>query len=65
MKISNDKYIVCSQKELYRTDLRRLPGIPLIYFNRSVMTLDQPSKNSNHFVDSVLFLSFLNECSKQ
>ena len=54
MKISNDKYIVCSQKELYRTDLRRLPGIPLIYFNRSVMTLDQPSKNSNHFVDSVL-----------
>ena len=54
MKTSNDKYIVCSQKELYRTDLRRLPGIPLIYFNRSVMTLDQPSKNSNHFVDSVL-----------
>ena len=55
MKTSNDKYIICSQKELYRTDLRRLPGIPLIYFNRSVMTLDQPSKNSNHFVDSVLF----------
>lgn len=54
MKTSNDKYIICSQKELYRTDLRRLPGIPLIYFNRSVMTLDQPSKNSNHFVDSVL-----------
>ena len=56
MKTSNDKYIICSQKELYRTDLRRLPGIPLIYFNRSVMTLDQPSKNSNHFVDSVLSL---------
>ena len=54
MKTSNDKYIICSQKELYRTDLRRLPGIPLIYFNRSVITLDQPSKNSNHFVDSVL-----------
>lgn len=47
--------MVCSQKDLYRTDLRRLSGVPLIYFNRSVLTLDTPSKNSNHFVDAVVF----------
>lgn len=54
MRNSKEKYIVCSQKELYKTDLRRLPGVPLIYFNRSVMTLDAPSKNSNHFVDKTV-----------
>lgn len=58
MKTENDKYIICSQKDLYKTDLRRIPGIPLIYFNRSVITLDQPSKNSNHFVDNVNMVSF-------
>ncbi|KAK8816547.1 hypothetical protein WA556_001490 [Blastocystis sp. ATCC 50177/Nand II] len=52
MNKSKDKYVVCSQKDLYRTDLRRLSGVPLIYFNRSVLTLDTPSKNSNHFVDA-------------
>ena len=55
MNKSKDKYVVCSQKDLYRTDLRRLSGVPLIYFNRSVLTLDTPSKNSNHFVDAVVF----------
>lgn len=55
MKTSKDKYIVCSQKDLYRTDLRRLTGVPLIYFNRSVLTLDTPSKNSDHFVAAVHF----------
>lgn len=58
MKTENDKHIICSQKDLYKTDLRRIPGIPLIYFNRSVITLDQPSKNSNHFVDNVSMVSF-------
>lgn len=59
MKTENEKYIICSQKDLYKTDLRRIPGIPLIYFNRSVITLDQPSKNSNHFVDNVRMVSFV------
>ena len=54
MRNSKEKYIVCSQKELYKTDLRRLPGVPLIYFNRSVLTLDTPSKNSNHLVDKIV-----------
>ena len=53
MKTSSEKYIVCSQKDLYRTDLRRIPGVPLIYFNRSVIALDQPSKNSDHQVENV------------
>ena len=52
MKESKDKYIVCTEKELYKQDIRRIPGIPLIYFNRSVLSLDQPSKNSDHFVDA-------------
>lgn len=54
MKKSKDKYVICTEKDLYKQDIRRIPGIPLIYFNRSVLTLDQPSKNSDHFVDSVI-----------
>ncbi|KAK8798378.1 hypothetical protein WA588_003460, partial [Blastocystis sp. NMH] len=52
MKDSKEKYVICTEKDLYRQDIRRIPGIPLIYLNRSVLTLDQPSKNSDHFVDS-------------
>lgn len=54
MKNSKEKYVICSQKDLYKTDLRRIPGVPLIYFNRSVLTLDTPSKNSQHAVDHTL-----------
>ena len=57
MKDSKEKYVICTEKDLYRQDIRRIPGIPLIYLNRSVLTLDQPSKNSDHFVDSVPFFS--------
>ena len=57
MKDSKEKYVICTEKDLYRQDIRRIPGIPLIYLNRSVLTLDQPSKNSDHFVDSVALLS--------
>ena len=57
MRESKDKYIVCTEKELYKQDIRRIPGIPLIYFNRSVLSLDQPSKNSDHFVDAVCVLN--------
>lgn len=54
MKNSKEKYVICSQKDLYKADLRRIPGVPLIYFNRSVLTLDTPSKNSHHAADSVV-----------
>ena len=56
MRESKDKYIVCTEKELYKQDIRRIPGIPLLYFNRSVLSLDQPSKNSDHYVDAVWIL---------
>ena len=57
MKESKDKSVRCTEKDLYKQDIRRIPGIPLIYFNRSVLTLDPPSKNSDHFVDAVLVLN--------
>ncbi|CBK24877.2 uncharacterized protein [Blastocystis hominis] len=54
MKKSKEKYVICTQKDLYKMDLRRIPGVPLIYFNRSVLTLDTPSKNSHHAVDNAV-----------
>lgn len=54
MKNSKEKYVICTQKDLYKADLRRIPGVPLIYFNRSVLTLDTPSKNSHHAADSAV-----------
>ena len=64
MKTSKDKYVICTEKDLYKQDIRRIPGIPLIYFNRSALTLDQPSKNSDHFVDHVVLCDYSLFCRK-
>ncbi|CCH42656.1 rRNA-processing protein [Wickerhamomyces ciferrii] len=40
------RYIVASENEQLRWSLRKIPGIPLIYMNRSVMVMEPLSKAS-------------------
>ena len=53
MSNSKDKYVICSQKDQFKLKLRTIPGVPLIYFNRSVLTLDPPSRNTSSVMQNM------------
>lgn len=40
---NKNRYIVATQDQKLREKLRRVPGVPLVYINRSVMILEPPS----------------------
>ncbi|KAK6419189.1 hypothetical protein LTR95_017096, partial [Oleoguttula sp. CCFEE 5521] len=40
------KYIVCTQDRAFRSRLRAIPGVPLVYINRSVMILEPMAEAS-------------------
>lgn len=40
------RYVVAADNEKLRYSLRRIPGVPLIYMNRSVMVMEPLSKSS-------------------
>eukprot|EP00949_MAST-11_sp_MAST-11-sp1_P001794 g1794.t1 len=40
------KYIVCTQDEALRSTLAQIPGVPLMYLNRTVLVLEPPSSAS-------------------
>jgi len=42
-------YIVATQDVEFRKRLRRIPGVPLIYMNRTVLVLEKPSEASTSF----------------
>nr|OQO25873.1 hypothetical protein B0A51_07655 [Rachicladosporium sp. CCFEE 5018] len=43
------KYIVCTQDRAFRSRLRAIPGVPLVYINRSVMILEPMAEASETF----------------
>ncbi|OQN95599.1 hypothetical protein B0A48_18304 [Cryoendolithus antarcticus] len=43
------KYIVCTQDRAFRSRLRSIPGVPLVYINRSVMILEPMAEASETF----------------
>lgn len=42
-KTSSEKYFFATQDPKLKSNIRQIPGIPLISFNRSVLVLDAPS----------------------
>ncbi|SSD59922.1 related to rRNA-processing protein UTP23 [Saccharomycodes ludwigii] len=43
------RYVVCSQNVELRRKLRKIPGVPIIHMNRSVMVMEPLSDASNRF----------------
>jgi U3 small nucleolar RNA-associated protein 23 len=45
---NKNRYIVATQDVRLREKLRNVPGVPLVYINRSVMILEPPSPATTH-----------------
>ena len=43
---NKDKLFIATQNKQLRKELRSLPGVPIIYFKKGIMTLDPPSQVS-------------------
>lgn len=47
-KTNSYKYIVATQESDCRDYLRKIPGVPLLHIQRTVLLLESPSSNSRH-----------------
>ena len=45
-KKNNSKYFVATQDNFLRVQLRKIPGVPLIFFEQNMLLMDKPSKIS-------------------
>jgi rRNA-processing protein FCF1 len=53
LEASPKTYIVASQAFNLQKTVGRMPGVPLIYFYNSIMTLGEPSGFDKNFMDRV------------
>ena len=45
-KKNNSKYFVATQDNFLRVQLRKIPGVPLIFFEQNMLLMDKPSRIS-------------------
>ncbi len=45
-KKNNSKYFVATQDNFLRVQLRKIPGVPLIFFEQNMLLMDKPSRVS-------------------
>jgi U3 small nucleolar RNA-associated protein 23 len=50
------KYFVATEDTFLRTQLRRIPGVPLLFFGQNMVLIDKPSKASTEASEKVKFL---------
>jgi rRNA-processing protein FCF1 len=64
-KKNNSKYFVATQDNFLRVQLRKIPGVPLIFFEQNMLLMDKPSRISIEASERREIIRILTEFTKQ
>jgi U3 small nucleolar RNA-associated protein 23 len=51
------KYFVATEDTFLRTQLRKIPGVPLLFFGQNMILIDKPSKSSLEVSEKVIIFN--------